>query len=212
VFTALGREVGLVVPELIDIRELPTTIDTITLCEPGVIGSLVVDKKTTRLLDLFELTKLAHPDWFVQNKFNVADNAGGSSETIPSILLAEDSTFFLKQVAGFLEDAGYKVVKCEDGAIAWNALHNPEVKIDLVVTDIEMPNMNGFELSRKIKDSPEYAHLPIIALTSLSSEKDMQQGMEAGIDDYQIKLDRERLMTSVAKYLRTSKQNVTCYV
>ena len=81
------------------------------------------------------------------------------------------------------------------------------VNFDLVVTDLEMPNMNGFELSRKIKDDPEFSHLPIIALTSLASEEDVQRGMEAGIDDYQIKLDRERLLASISNYLQTNNQN-----
>jgi len=78
-------------------------------------------------------------------------------------------------------------------------------KIDLVVTDLEMPNMNGFELSRRIKDDSRFNYLPIIAVTSLAGEEDMQRGMESGIDDYQIKLDRERLLASVANYLQTNQ-------
>jgi two-component system, chemotaxis family, sensor kinase CheA len=179
----------------------------ITLCEPGVIGSLVVDGKTTRLLDLFELTRLAHPEWFADRLTNARQSPGQGSDESPAILLVEDSPFFLKQVAGFLEDTGYNVVKCSDGLAAWNMLQSTERKFDLVVTDIEMPNMNGFELSRRIKDDPELNHLPIIALTSLAGEEDMQRGMESGIDDYQIKLDRERLMASVSNYLKTTKQN-----
>ncbi len=123
----------------------------------------------------------------------------------PTILLAEDSNFFLKQVSGFLKDDGYNVVECEDGLAAWNMLESSDKKFDLVVTDLEMPNMNGFELSRKIKDDPRFNYLPIIALTSLAGEEDMQRGMESGIDDYQIKLDRERLLASVANYLQTNK-------
>jgi two-component system chemotaxis sensor kinase CheA len=207
VFSASNREVGLVVPELIDIRELPTTVDTITLREPGVIGSMVVDGKTTRLLDLFELTRLAHPAWITVCNTNDRHMAGQNTTEAPLILLAEDSPFFLKQVAGFLEDAGYNVVKCEDGSAAWDILQSPDRKFDLVVTDLEMPNMNGFELSRRIKDNPELEHLPIIALTSLASEEDVQRGMASGIDDYQIKLDRERLLASVSNYLKTNQQN-----
>jgi two-component system chemotaxis sensor kinase CheA len=205
VFNALGREVGLIVPKLIDIRELPTLVDMITLCEPGVIGSLVVDGKTTRLLDLFELTKLAHPGWFADRKSEAKHVANQAVEEVPMILLAEDSAFFLKQVANFIKEEGYNVVKCEDGSIAWNTLNNTDKKFDLVVTDIEMPNMNGFELARRIKDDPRFNYLPIIALTSLASEEDIQQGMESGVDDYQIKLDRERLMNSIANYLHTNK-------
>jgi two-component system chemotaxis sensor kinase CheA len=208
VFTALGREVGLIVPELLDIRKLPTTVDTITLCEPGVIGSLVVDGKTTRLLDLFELTRLAHPGWFADRASNPTQPPHHGMNEAPTILLVEDSPFFLKQVAGFMDDAGYNVVKCEDGLAAWNILQSSDRKFDLVVTDLEMPNMNGFELSRKIKDDPDLNPLPVIALTSLAGEEDIQRGMEAGIDDYQIKLDRERLMASVANYLKTSQHYI----
>jgi two-component system, chemotaxis family, sensor kinase CheA len=209
VFTALGREVGLIVPQLLDIRKLPTMVDMITLCEPGVIGSLVVDGKTTRLLDLFELTRLAHPEWFADRLTNARQTLGQGTDESPTILLVEDSPFFLKQVAGFLVDTGYDVVKCSDGLAAWNMLQSAERKFDLVVTDIEMPNMNGFELSRRIKDDPVLNHLPIIALTSLAGEEDMQRGMESGIDDYQIKLDRERLMASVSNYLKTTKKNAS---
>ena len=210
VFSALGREVGLVVPELIDIRELPTTVDTATLREPGVIGSLVVDGKTTRLLDLFELTRLAHPAWFAGHITGRPSEAVAKGEERgATILLAEDSKFFLKQVSGYIKDAGYDVVECEDGLDAWNKLESSDKTFDLVVTDIEMPNMNGFELSRRIKDDPRFKQLPVIALTSLAGEDDVQRGMEAGIDDYQIKLDRERLLASVANYLQ-SKQPAAC--
>jgi two-component system, chemotaxis family, sensor kinase CheA len=207
VFNASGREVGLVVRELIDIREVSTVVDMVTLSEPGVVGSLIVDKKTIRLLDLFELTRLVHPDWFADHKKNFEQISKQCDGQKPVILLAEDSTFFRKQVAGFLEDAGYEVVACEDGLEAWNTLQGLNRHFDLIVTDLEMPNMNGFDLSRRIKDAPALSHLPIIALTSLAGEEDIKHGKESGIDDYQIKLDRERLLESVSKYLRIAELN-----
>jgi len=179
----------------------------LTLREPGVIGSLVVDGKTTRMLDLFELTRLAHPAWFAGHAAGGArDTATKRGDRAATILLAEDSKFFLKQVASYMKDAGYEVIECEDGLDAWNKLQTTTKTLDLVVTDLEMPNMGGLELARKIKDDPRFNHLPIIALTSLAGEEDMQRGMEAGIDDYQIKLDRERLLASVANYLHSTTQ------
>jgi len=70
----------------------------------------------------------------------------------------------------------------------------------VVLTDLEMPNMSGFELTEKIKTTPEYSHLPVIALTSLSGEADMEKGKKVGIDVYQIKLDREKLIEVVRDY------------
>jgi two-component system, chemotaxis family, sensor kinase CheA len=207
VYGVSGREVGLIAPKIIDIRPVSTDVDTRTLCEPGVIGSVVVDKKITRLLDLFQLTKIARGDWFTDRKPAFSGPGAERPEQAPTILLAEDSDFFRKQVAGFLQADGYEVVSCEDGMIAWNALHDSNRHFDLVVTDLEMPNMNGFQLSRKIKDDSALGRLPVIALTSLASEEDVQRGREAGIDDYQIKLDREQLLASVARYLQISAQN-----
>jgi two-component system chemotaxis sensor kinase CheA len=64
VFRTSGRELGLIVPELIDIRRVPVQVDTLTFRQPGVAGSLVVEGAAIRLLDLFELARAARPDWF----------------------------------------------------------------------------------------------------------------------------------------------------
>ena len=207
VFSVRQREIGLIVPHLQDIRPISTNVDTVTFRESGVIGSLEVDSRATRLLDLYELTRLAHPDWFAEVGSRPSDGAAGAAPDQPAdskarILLAEDSGFFRKQVSGFLMEAGFDVVDCEDGQIAWDTLRHRGEEFDIVVTDIEMPNMDGCQFARRIKDDPSLAHLPVIALTSLASEEDMQRGMESGIDDYQVKLDRERLMTSVERYVR----------
>ncbi|MCP4719456.1 MAG: response regulator, partial [Desulfobacteraceae bacterium] len=76
--------------------------------------------------------------------------------------------------------------------------------IDLVLTDLEMPNMDGFEFTKRIKNDPKYSHLTVIALTSLASEAHIEKGKTVGIDDYQIKLDREKLMKTVRKHLNLS--------
>jgi two-component system chemotaxis sensor kinase CheA len=74
--------------------------------------------------------------------------------------------------------------------------------ISMLVTDIEMPNMNGFELTKKIRDDSTYGKLPIIALTTLASAEDVAKGKALGVDEYHIKLDKERLMVSVHGYIK----------
>ena len=113
VFALGGREVGLLIREVIDIHLTDGSIDGTLFRQPGVIGSMVVDGKTTRLLDLFELTTAAHPEWAVRKAAAAA--RGPRAETI---LLAEDSDFFRQRMTEMFETAGYRVVACADGAAA----------------------------------------------------------------------------------------------
>ena len=194
VFAIGGKEVGLIAPRLEDIRRVPTNVDTITFQEPGIQGSLTISEHTTRLVDLFQIAEIAHSEWFAdQPKPNVEEGKK------PMVLLAEDSTFFRKQVKSMVEERGYEVVDCEDGLLAWERLMEGDLEVDVVITDIEMPNLNGFELCQRIKQS-KWSYLPVIALTSLAGASDMQRGMEVGIDDYQIKMDREKLLAALHNF------------
>ncbi len=194
VFEASGKEIGLVVPTLEDIRDVTTSIDETTFTERGIIGSMVLGEKTTRFVDLFQVAELAHPEWFEREE--VVDQ---TDDEPPMILLAEDSSFFRKQVAAMMSEQGYRVIDCEDGLVAWETLQSNEFEFDVIVTDIEMPNMDGFEFTECVKQS-QWSHLPVIALTSLAGSADIQRGIEVGIDDYQIKMDRDKLLNSLRNF------------
>ncbi len=197
VFRVEGRERGLVVHQVMDMLEIGTEVDTRMFREPGVMGSVIVDGKTTRLLDLFELSRAADPQGSAAPQSAAQD--GGEA---PRILLAEDSTFFREQLTRFLEEAGYAVVACPDGLAAWETLVDSEAAFDLVVTDLEMPNLDGLSLAQRIREHQRFAATPIVAVTSLAGEEDQQRGLEAGINEYHVKLDRERLLASIAAWLR----------
>ena len=195
VFEVGGKEVGLLTSNLEDIKEVATAIDTTTFTDRGILGSMVLGEQTIRIIDLFEIAEIAHPEWFENQTVVVEEN-----DEPPLILLAEDSNFFRKQVAAMFKERSYRVVDCEDGLLAWEALNSGEYEFDVVVTDIEMPNMDGFQLADRIKTSSQYSHLPIIALTSLGGAADMQRGLEVGIDDYQIKMDRDKLLNALQNF------------
>ncbi len=203
IFVVAGREVGLLTVPPLDVIEQDLVIDEHTLKQSGISGSAIINGETTLLVDIFGFMKILNPDWFEEREQAVVKSAPGVKDaaTGKHILLAEDSTFFRVQVKQFMESEGYSVLDFEDGQLAWDYLDiNPE-EIGLVVTDLEMPNMDGFELTRRIKNDDRLSHLKVIALTSLAAEEHMAKGKEVGIDDYQIKLDKEKLLQGIYDHL-----------
>jgi two-component system chemotaxis sensor kinase CheA len=200
VFNLAKRSVGLLAVGPIDALEVNADIDDTTLSQPGIMGSIIIDNQTTMLVNVYEMVETLFPQWFVeQEKFEAEDIEDGDS---PTILIAEDSKFFRNQVKGYMTEVGYKVIEAEDGVEGWNKLMEYGNEISMLVTDIEMPNMNGFELTKKIRADSQYSKLPIIALTTLASAEDVAKGKDVGVDEYHIKLDKERLMVSVHDYIK----------
>lgn len=206
IFVVAGREVGLLAVQPLDVIEANLAVDEYTLKQTGISGSTIIDNRTTLLVDIYGMMQVLNPHWF-QNTEPQTVRAAIVSETTPesdavkTVLLVEDSEFFRSQVKRFIEEDGYSVVEAEDGQIAWEYLDAHHASISLVVTDIEMPNMDGFELSRRVKEDSRMSDLPIIALTSLASDEDKDKGKEVGIDDYQIKMDKDKLQSSLRGFL-----------
>ena len=192
VFIVSGKEVGLLAVGPVDAMELTLEIDGQTLKQRGIMGSAIIDNHTTLMVDVYEMVQTLNPHWF-----DVVETVTDEKGEAAKILFAEDSNFFRNQVKGFIEKEGYSVIEAEDGAVAWDLLQKHADEISLVVTDIEMPAMDGFELTRRIKSSNAYSHLPVIALTTLAGDEDIEKGHQVGINDYQIKLDRENLVQSI---------------
>lgn len=110
-------------------------------------------------------------------------DAGSEAVTTKQvILLAEDSIATRTQEKRILEAAGYEVVTAVDGLDAYNKLKTRA--FDAVVSDVQMPNLDGLELTAKIRQHREYSELPIILVTSLASDEDKKRGAEAGANAY----------------------------
>ena len=202
VFHLAGKDVGLLATGPIDAIEISADIDDVTLKQPGIMGSAILSGKTTMLVNIFEIMKISNPQWFEDHAAYAEIDA--SNEQIPTILVVEDSNFFRNQVKGYMTEAGFNVLEGEDGKVALRVLEEHIEEITMVVTDIEMPNMNGFELTEKIKSNNRFKHLPVIALTTLAADEDVARGKAVGVDEYHIKLDKERLMECVHRYAKSA--------
>jgi len=100
----------------------------------------------------------------------------------PVVLAADDDTDVLELVTFRLERSGYTVLQAHDGEEAWALAR--EVKPDLAVLDVMMPKLDGFELTRRIRADEATRRIPIILLTARAQDPDVQEGFDAGADDY----------------------------
>ena len=197
VFTLADREIGLLAMGPVDATEISAEVDDSTLKQPGILGSVIIGDHTTLLVDIFGLVQTLNPEWFSGH-----ETVATRDSKAPTVLYAEDSDFFRNQIKDFIEAVGYNVIAAEDGMIAWNLLQEHAEKVDLVITDIEMPNLDGYDLSNKIRHDNRFTELPIIAVTSMARNEEIAKGKAVGINEYQIKLDKEKLIDSLHHYLQ----------
>lgn len=121
------------------------------------------------------------------------------------VLLVDDSITTRALEKHILENAGYDVLAAADGQEAWELICSNEKGLpDLVVSDVDMPRMNGFTLTQSIKGDSKHAHVPVVLVTSLDSPKDRLQGMEAGADAYIVKstFDQRELLNTIERLIK----------
>jgi two-component system chemotaxis sensor kinase CheA len=125
--------------------------------------------------------------------------AGVAARTNPRVLFAEDTRFFRDHVTRLLGGAGFEVTAVADGQLAWDRFSADGQAFDIVLTDVQMPNCDGLELTRRIRSAGK-RDLPIVALTSLSSDEDKSKGNAAGVNEYLVKLDDAALIRALRRH------------
>ena len=121
-----------------------------------------------------------------------------------TILAVDDSKSMREMVSFTLKNAGYNVIEAEDGKIALSAIHG--TKVDAVITDLNMPNMNGFELIRMLRNNPTYKFTPILMLTTEGDDLKKQEGKAAGATGWIVKpFNPEKLVDVIKKVCPVSE-------
>jgi two-component system, chemotaxis family, sensor kinase CheA len=188
VFSDAGRSMGLVVDEIIDIVEDRLDIQ-VSSNSPGILGSAVIKGQATEVIDVSHFLPLAFEDWFRRNEMR-------SEALTRTLLFVDDSAFFRNMLTPVLKAAGYDVTSVSGGEDALGLLKKG-LKFDLIVSDIEMPGMNGFDLAEAVRSDPKSADVPIIALSSLNSPAAIERGRQAGFHDFVAKFDRQGLIAAL---------------
>jgi two-component system chemotaxis sensor kinase CheA len=194
VFTDRDRSMGLVVDEIVDIVEERMNIE-LHGERPGYLGSAVIAGKATDIIDAGYYLTQAFSDWFEAESVREAGEGDGKR-----VLLVDDSPFFRNLLAPLLDVAGYEVTTAESADAALQ-LCNSGHEFDVIVSDIEMPGMNGYEFAAALREQGKWADVPLVALSSHAAPSDLERGRQAGFRDYVAKFDRETLLDSLNQTL-----------
>lgn len=127
------------------------------------------------------------------------DVSGDISKSRKQVLVAEDSITIRNLLRSYLEAAGYIIKTAVNGQQAYDMLQSET--FDALVSDIEMPGLNGFELTSMIRKNPDIAHLPVILVTALETPEDRKRGLDSGANAYIVKssFDKGNLIEALQK-------------
>jgi two-component system chemotaxis sensor kinase CheA len=188
VFSDEGRSMALVVDEIVDIVEQKLDIELVSHA-PGVLGSAQIRGQATEVIDIGYYLPLAFDDWQDWRERRAASAR-------QRVLLVDDSQFFRNMLAPLLNAAGFSVTSAASGDEALAVLRDGK-RVDVVITDIDMPGMDGFELTSAVRRDPRTASLPVIGLSSLVSAELVERGRQVGLHDYVAKFDRQGLIAAL---------------
>jgi len=188
VFSDGSRSMALVVDQIVDIVEDNLEIQ-VGSDNPGVLGSAIVRGHATEIVDVGHFLSLAFEDWFRRREQPAQHRQS-------SVLLVDDSPFFLNMLTPVLQAAGYAVTAVGSAKDALAMLKDGRL-FDVAITDIEMPDIDGFQFAEAVRGDPRTADLPIIALSSVVSAEAIDRGRRVGFYDYVAKFDRQGLIAAL---------------
>lgn len=192
-FTERDKTCAMLCSSIVDTFETTLEIEQGLYTHPAILGHKIINGKTVLFIDVYKVIEMYDPEWFVvKTKEEVSFRK--------RLLIAEDSPFFRNMMKNYLEASGFEIVSVENGKEAFEKLKQGE-KFDLILTDIEMPEMDGFELIRTLREHPEFSNIPIIVVTALAGEEIKRKVFELGANGYEVKLDRGRVLETIHKLI-----------
>lgn len=201
VFSDDLRSMGLIIDDIIDIAEEKINIQMAG--QGALMGSAIIDEAATDVIDVGHFLKQAGGEWFKhQGEGSYQKAAGPNGKNVPQgkkrVLLIEDSPFFRNMLTPLLAVAGYDVTT-RSNALEALALCDAGEHFDIIVSDIEMPEMDGFTFAEKVRSDTQWQNTPMVALTSHATPQDIDRGYEAGFSKYIAKFDRELILNTLSQ-------------
>ena len=187
-------EVGIVASSIEESVHTRLNLDSPPINEAAILGITTIREKITFLVDLFSLAEQVSPD-----RFKRTDLEGKPEKD--RLLVVEDTPFFRDLEKTYFESVGFRVTLANNGQEAMDLLMERPNYYNLVVSDIVMPVMDGYELVKTMKSADKLSKIPVIALTSFTEEESREKALEAGFDGYAIKTNKENILRAVERFL-----------
>ena len=192
VFSDHGRSMGLAVDEVVDIVRDRLGVE-LSSERGGLLGSAIIAGKATDIIHIGHFLTQAFADWFDGQE--IETRAAASPRRA---LVVDDSAFFRNLLVPQLRAAKWHVTVAANGVEALAIMENDR-PFDIVISDIEMPEMGGLDFAAAVRRDLRWQRLPMIALSSHANANDREQGRAAGFDEYLSKADQPRLPENLAK-------------
>jgi two-component system chemotaxis sensor kinase CheA len=188
---AIDLDIAIACGEDLDVVELGTCFQLQSDTQSCAIAHFEKDGTLVTLLDVFRLAEQHDPD-----------AAHRSAETSSARLLCvDDSVFFRQLVMQYLDHPQWTVDLAEDGEQAWALLRDGGERYDVIISDINMPGMDGFALAERVRSHPELKDTPMIALTTQVDEQSRLWGLEVGFNRYVAKINKVALCECIERLL-----------
>ncbi|MFG1425798.1 hybrid sensor histidine kinase/response regulator [Roseixanthobacter glucoisosaccharinicivorans] len=191
IFSDEGKTMGLVVDEIVDVVDAHLDMQLSSDAE-NLLGAAIIDGQAAEILDVGHYIDQAFGSWF-KRLSGTRDKAGGK------LLVVDDSAFYRNLIEPVLKGNGFEVTACGSAREALDRLGG-ETRFDIIVSDVEMPGMDGFQFAQAVRGDPQIRNVPIIALASEGAYDLVERGRAAGFTDYIAKSDRAGLIAALKEF------------
>jgi len=192
----IKHPMGIVMENVIGTETTIVKLNTKTIMAPGIFGTSVLNGKITIFPDMYSLFQMSAPE--LNEPEDSDDEIRGKSDKY-KILVVEDTPFFMMMITDYLTSAGYDVLQAQNGMRAISILESESV--DAIISDIVMPELDGYGLIKMIREDDRWKNLPVIAVTSLADDKSSAKGLSLGFNSWELKLDKDRILKTLEKYI-----------
>jgi two-component system chemotaxis sensor kinase CheA len=199
----LKRPIGILMSGFIDVVDTTVDLDVTSYQAEGLLGTAIINDIMTLFIDIYRMVETFDPGSSAGHQQTMLGQENVADDRMKRILLLEDISFFRQLIKGYLEEQGYAVTAVKNGKLGLDMMD--DASFDLIISDIEMPVMDGWEFMHNVRDTLKMKDIPAIALTSLDSDEAKKKAIENGFNYYEVKLDRERFLNTVATAVAAHK-------